>query len=107
MAVDFLLSLPLFLAYLLGAVLTALIAARRRNASSVLGFLGFFLLVAVQLVLPLITPYALRLHSRGLDLSRATVVSAFAQLSLNLISAVAVLCIVGAIALASRNEWRP
>jgi purine-cytosine permease-like protein len=107
MAVDFLLSLPLFLAYLLGAVLTALIAARRRNASSVLGFLGFFLLVAVHLVLPLISPYALRLHSRGLDLTRVTVVSAFAQLSLNLISAVAVLCIVGAIALASRSEWRP
>jgi purine-cytosine permease-like protein len=107
MAVDFLLSLPLFLAYLLGAVLTAVIAARRKNVSSVLGFLGFFLLVAVQLVLPLITPYALRLHGRGLDLARATVVSAFANLSLNLISAVAVLCIVGAIALASRNEWRP
>jgi len=107
MVVDFLLSLPLFLAYVLGAVLTALIAARHRNVSSVLGFLGFFLLVAVQLVLPLITPYALRLNSRGLDLGRATVISAFANLSLNLISAVAVLCIVGAIALASRNEWRP
>ena len=106
MAVDFLLSLPLFLAYVLGAVLTALMAARRKNVSSVLGFLGFFLLVTVQLVLPLITPYALRLHSRGLDLSRATVISAFASLSLNLISAVAVLCIVGAIAAASRNEWR-
>jgi purine-cytosine permease-like protein len=107
MAVEFLLSLPLFLAYLLGAVLTAIIAARRKNVSSVLGFMGFFLLVAVQLVLPLFTPYALRLQSRGLDLSRATVISAFANLSLNLISAVAVLCIVGAIALASRDEWRP
>lgn len=105
MAFDFLLSLPLFLAYVLGAVLTGIIVARRKNASSALGFLGFFLLAAVQLVLPLITPYALRLHSRGLDLSRATVVSAFASLSLNLISAVAVLCIVGAIALASRREW--
>lgn len=104
MAFDFLLSLPLFLAYVLGAVLTGIIVARRKNASSVLGFLGFFLLAAIQLVLPLITPYALRLHSRGLDLSRATVVSAFASLSLNLISAVAVLCIVGAIALASRHE---
>ena len=104
MAFDFLLSLPLFLAYVLGAVLTGIIVARRKNASSVLGFLGFFLLAAVQLVLPLITPYALRLHSRGLDLSRATVVSAFASLSLNLISAVAVLSIVGAIALASRHE---
>jgi purine-cytosine permease-like protein len=107
MVIDYLLSLPLFLAYLLGAVLTALIAARRKNISSVLGFLGFFLLVGVHLVLPLITPYALRLHSRGLDLGRATVISAFASLSLNLISAVAVLCIVGAIALASRHEWRP
>lgn len=107
MAIDFLLSLPLFLAYLLGAVLTALVAARRKNVGSVLGFLGFFLLVAVQLVLPLIAPYALRLHSRGVDVGRVTVISAFAQLSLNLISAVAVLCIVGAIAWASRNEWRP
>lgn len=107
MAVDFLLRLPLFLAYALGAVLTAVIAARRKNVSSVLGFLGFFLLAAIQSVLPLVTPYALRLHSRGIDVSRITIISAFAQVSLNLISAVAVLCIVGAIALASRNEWRP
>ena len=106
MPIDFLLNLPLFLAYVLGAVLTAMLVARRKNVSSVLGFLGFFLLMAVQLVLPLITPYALRLHGRGIDLSRATVISAFARLSLNLISAVAVLCIVGAIALASRHEWR-
>jgi len=107
MVIDYLLSLPLFLAYVLGAALTTLMAARRKNISSVLGALGFILLVVVQLVMPLITPYTLRLHSRGLELGRATVISAFANLSLNLISAVAVLCIVGAIALASRNEWRP
>jgi len=106
MTVDYLLNLPLFLAYVLGAFLTAMLVVRRRNVSSVLGFLGFFLLIAVQLVLPLITPYAVRLAGRGLDLSRATVISAFARLSLNLISAVAVLCIVGAIALASRREWK-
>lgn len=105
MALDFLIRLPLFLAYVLGAVLTAALAARRKNASSVLGFLGFGMLVAVQLILPLISPYALRLHGRGVDIARVTLISAFANLSLNLISAVAVLCIVGAIALAARNQW--
>ena len=106
MAIEFLLRLPLFLAYVLGTVLTLLLAAKRKNVSSALGFLGFFLLVAVQLALPLTTPFAVRLHGRGVALTRATVISAFADLSLNLISAVAVLCIVAAIALAARNERR-
>jgi hypothetical protein len=106
MVLDFLLRLPLFLAYVMGAVLTCLLVARRRNVSSLLGFLGFFLLVAVQLVSPFTTSFIVRLHGRGVPLTRASVLSGFVSLLLNLISAVAVLSIVGAISLAARNERR-
>jgi len=37
---EFLFSLPLFMAYLLGSVLTLLLAARYKTVSSALGFLG-------------------------------------------------------------------
>lgn len=103
---DFFLSLPVFIAYLLGTVLTLMLVSRRKNPSSALGFLGFFLLVAVQMVSPLVNLFDVRLHDRGMALTRATTIAVFASLTLNLISAVAVLCIVGAIALAARNERR-
>ncbi len=104
MVLDFLLRLPLFLAYLLGTILTLMLIVKRKNVSSALGFLGFFLLVAVQAVSPLTTLFTIRLHSRGMPLTKASTLTAFASLLLNLISAVAVLCIVGAISLAARNE---
>nr|MBC7244643.1 hypothetical protein [Chloroflexota bacterium] len=100
MAVNFLLRLPLFLAYLLGTGLTCILVLKRRNISSALAFLGFALLAAVQAV----APFTARLYGRSMALTRAAFVSAFATLVLNLISAVAVMCIVGAIALATRNK---
>jgi len=106
MVFDFLLRLPLFLAYLLGTILTLMLVLKHKNVSSALGFLGFFLLVGVQVVSPLTTLFTLRLHSRGMPLTRASTLSAFASMLLNLISALAVLCIVGAISLAARNERR-
>jgi len=107
MTIGFLLRLPLVLAYALGFALMLMLALRRRNVSSVLGFLGFSLLLAVQMFTPLTAPYALRLQFRGVALTRATVIAAFAELVLNLISALAVLCIVGAVAMAARVEKRP
>lgn len=107
MNLGLLLRLPLVLALALGLALTLNLALRRRNASSVLGFLGFLLLLAVQTLTPWIAPFASRLQVRGVALGRASLIAAFADLVLNLISALAVLAIVGAIALASRNERRP
>jgi hypothetical protein len=103
---EFLLSLPLLMAYLLGSVLTLLLAARYRTVSSALGFLGFFLLLAVRLSLPTLDLFALRLQGRGMPLPRVNVVTILADLTMNLTSAVGVLCIVGAIALAARDERR-
>ncbi len=103
MTINFLVKLPLFLAYVLGAALTGTLMAKRRNISSALAFLGFVLLIAVQAVWNLSMPFAMRLSGRGMALIRAAFVSAFATFILNLIAAVAVLCIVGAIALGTRN----
>lgn len=103
---EFVLSLPLFLAYLLGSVLTLVLAIRYKTISSALGFLGFFLLLAVRLTLPTLDLFALRLQGRGMALPRVNAVTILADLSMNLTSAVGVLCIVGAIALAARNERR-
>jgi hypothetical protein len=107
MTIGLLLRLPLVLALALGLALTLTLALRRRNASSVLGFVGFLLLLAVQTIAPWIAPFATRLQVRGVAISRATLIAAFADLVMNLISSLAVLAIVGAIALASRNERRP
>jgi hypothetical protein len=101
---SFLLDSPLFAAYLLGCFLTLFLVIRRRNPSSVLGFLGFFFLLAVRIVLPLFVLFTTRLHGRGMPLLRVNVITGLAQLALNLVSAAAVLCIVGAIALAARSE---
>ncbi|MBM4429185.1 MAG: hypothetical protein FJ026_02410 [Chloroflexi bacterium] len=101
---GFLLDFPLFAAYLLGCLLTLFLVIKRRNPSSVLGFLGFFFLLAVHIVLPLFVHFATRLHGRGLPLIRVSVITGLAQLALNLVSAAAVLCIVGAIALSARSE---
>lgn len=106
MTIGLLLRLPLVLALALGLALTLTLALRRRNVSSALGFLGFFLLLAVQMVVPWVAPLAARLHVRGVALNRATFIAAFADLVMNLISSLAVLSIVGAIAFASRNERR-
>ena len=107
MTIGLLLRLPLVLALALGLALTLTLAVRRRNASSVLGFLGFLLLLAVQTIAPFVVPYAARLQVRGVALNRATIIAAFADLVMNLISSLAVLSIVGAIAISSRNERRP
>lgn len=104
MTIRVLLRLPLVLALALGLGLTLTLALRRRNASSVLGFVGFLLLLAVQTLAPWITAFATRLQVRGIALGRATIIVACAELVMNLISSLAVLAIVGAIALASRNE---
>ncbi|MGQ9493264.1 MAG: hypothetical protein ACUVR2_05825 [Anaerolineae bacterium] len=104
MAINFLLKLPLFLAYLLGTGLTCILALKRRNISNALAFLGFTLLAAVQAVGVFTAPFTARLYGRGMTLTRAAFVSTFATLILNLISAVAVICIVGAIALATRDK---
>ena len=107
MTIGVLLQLPLVLALAVGLALTLTLALRRPNASSVLGFLGFLLLLAVQTIAPWLAPLAARLHVRGVALSRATFIAAFAELVMNLISSLAVLAIVGAIALAPRNDRRP
>ncbi|MBC7261176.1 MAG: hypothetical protein H5T63_04100 [Chloroflexi bacterium] len=104
MIVNFLVKLPLFMAYLLGAALTGVLMAKRRNLSSALAFLGFMLLVAVQAVWNFTMPFTMRLSGRGVPVTRAALLSAFATFVLNLIAAVAVLCIVGAIAMATRNQ---
>jgi hypothetical protein len=103
---DFLLGLPLFMAYLFGTVLTALLVVKQRTVSSVLGFMGFFFLLGVRAVLPLIDLYALRLRGRGMPLTRVSTVTVLADLAINIASSAAVLCIVGAIAIAARNERR-
>ena len=104
---QFLLSLPLLMAYLLGSVLTLLLVIKHRTVSSALGFLGFFLLMVVRLVLPTADLFALRLQGRGMPLSRVNAVAVLADLAVSLSSAAAVLFIVGAIALAARDEKRP
>lgn len=104
MVVNFFIKLPLFLAYLLGAALSGALVIKRRNVSSALAFLGFMLLVAVQAVWNFTTPFAMRLSGRGVPQTRAALISTFAAFVLNLIAAVAVLCIVGAIAMATRNR---
>jgi peptidoglycan/LPS O-acetylase OafA/YrhL len=106
MTLNLWLRLPLVLSYALGLALTLVLVWRRRNLSSVLGLLGFFLLLAVQALVPFTTPFAQRLQVRGVALNRAVVIAAFADLVLNLISSLGVLSIVGAIALASRREPR-
>jgi|GEM_PF-1848791 len=106
MVFDLLLRLPLFLAYLLGGILTLMLAIRRKNVGNVLGFLGFFLLLAVQAVSPITTMFTISLYDRGMPFTRASSIIALASLTLNLVSAVAVLCVVGAIALATRTERR-
>jgi len=103
---EFLLGLPLLMAYLFGTALTGLLAFKQRTISSLLGFMGFFFLLAVRVVLPLFDLFVLRLHGRGMPLSRVSTVTFLASLSINVASAAAVLCIVGAIALASRSELR-
>jgi hypothetical protein len=103
---EFLLGLPLFMAYLFGSLLTLLLIVKQRTVSSVMGFLGFFLLLVVRSVLPLVDLFTLRLHTRGMPLPRVTAATILASLAINLASAVAVLFIVGAIALAARNERR-
>lgn len=103
MIINFLVKLPLFLAYLLGAALTGALMAKRRNISSALAFLGFVLLVAVQAVWNLSGSFAMRLSGRGMALTRVAFISTFATFVLNFIAAVAVLCIAGAIALANRD----
>lgn len=103
MIIRFLVKLPLFMAYLLGAALTGVLMAKRRNISSALAFLGFMLLIAVQTVWPFTTPFTVHLFSRGMTWTRASLISSFATVVFNLISAIAVLCIVGAIALATRD----
>lgn len=104
MIINFLVKLPLFMAYLLGAALTGVLMAKRRNISSALAFLGFMLLVAVQAVWNFTMPFAVRLSGRGMPWTRAALIATFATFVLNLIAAVAVLCIVGAIAMATRNQ---
>jgi len=106
MSVNFWVRLPLFLAYLLGAGLTCLLVVKCKDISSALAFLGFILLVVVQAVWTFTAPFTARLYARGITLTKATLISTFATLVLNLISAVAVMCIVGAIALATRNKER-
>jgi hypothetical protein len=106
MILNLLTSLPLFLAYLLGSILTLFMLLRQKNVSSALAFLGFFLLVAVQAVSPFTTRFNMSLYVRGVPFARASTLLALAGATLNAISAVAVLCIVGAIALASRSERR-
>ncbi len=103
---DFLLGLPLFMAYLFGSALTLLLAVKQRTVSSIMGFLGFFFLLAVRSVLPMIDLFVLRLRGRGMAVARVNTVTVLASLAINLASAVAVLCIVGAIAIAARNEKR-
>jgi hypothetical protein len=104
MILDLLTRLPLFAAYVLGSVLTLVMLVRRKTVSSALGFLGFFLLAAVQAVSPFTTQFNMSLYVRGVPFTRASTLIALASATLNSISAVAVLCIVGAIALASRPE---
>ena len=104
MILDLLTRLPLFLSYLLGVVLTLAMLFRHRNVSHALGFLGFFLLAAVQAVAPFTTQFNMSLYVRGVPFARASTLMALASATLNSISAVAVLCIVGAIALAARTE---
>jgi hypothetical protein len=94
------------MAYLFGTALTGLLVAKQRTISSLLGFLGFFFLLAVRLLLPLLDLFALRLHGRGMPVSRVSTVSFLASLSINVASSAAVVCIVGAIALAARGERR-
>ena len=103
---EFLLGLPLLMAYLFGSVLTLLLAIRQRTVSSILGFLGFFFLLAVRIVWPLFDVLTIRLRGRGMPLSRVGSVTILANLAVNVASAAAVLCIVGAIALAARGESR-
>jgi len=106
MMLEFLLGLPLFMAYLFGSILTLLLVIKQKTVSSVLGFLGFFFLLGVRTVLPLLDPLAVRLQYRGMPLPQAGVVTVLANLAINLASAAAVVCLVGAIALAARNERR-
>lgn len=103
---DFLLGLPLFMAYLFGSALTLLLVAKQRTVSSIMGFLGFFFLLAVRAVLPVIDLFVVRMRGRGMPLARVNTVTVLASLAINLASAAAVLCIVGAIAIAARNEKR-
>jgi len=103
---EFFLGLPLLMAYLFGSVLTLLLVLRQRTVSSVLGFLGFFFLLAVRVVWPLFDAFAIRLQGRGMPLARVSSVTILANLAANIASAAAVLCIVGAIALAARDESR-
>ena len=104
MILDLLTRLPLFLSYLLGGILTLVMLMRRKNVSHALGFLGFFLLAAVQAVAPFTTEFSMSLYVRGVPFARASTLMALASATLNSISAVAVLCLVGAIALAARSE---
>jgi hypothetical protein len=104
MFLDLLTRLPLFLSYLLGGILMLLLLVRRKNVSHALGFLGFFLLAAVQAVSPFTNEFSMSLYVRGMPFARASTLMSLASATLNSISAVAVLCLVGAIALASRNE---
>ncbi len=106
MVLDFLFKLPLFLAYLLGSILTLTLVIRRKSLSNALGFLGFFLLGAVQAVSPFTTQFNVSLYVRRIPFAKASTLLALATVTLNFISAVAVLCIVGAIALAARSERR-
>jgi hypothetical protein len=103
---DFLLGLPLFMAYLFGTLLTGLLAIKQKTISAILGFVGFFCLLGVRTVLPLIDLYALRLRGRGMAVARANTVTVLADLAINVASAAAVLFIVGAIAIAARDERR-
>jgi hypothetical protein len=101
---EFLLGLPLLMAYLFGVILTLLLAIRQKTVSSVLGFLGFLFLLGVRLVLPMFDVFTVRLQGRGMTLTRVGALVALANLAVNLASATAVVCLVGAIALASRSE---
>lgn len=104
MILDLLTRLPLFAAYLLGSILTLVMLIRHKNVSNALGFLGFFLLGAVQAVAPFTTQFNMSLYVRGVSFARASTLIALASATLNSLSAVAVLCIVGAMALAAKDE---
>jgi len=104
---EFVLGLPLLMAYLFGTALTIWLVVKQRTASSVLGFTGFFFLLAVRMVFPLFDVFAGRLQARGMPMSRVSAVTVLANLAINIASAAAVLCIVGAIALAAGSDSRP
>jgi hypothetical protein len=98
---------PLLASFVLGAVLTFTLAVRRRSASYGLAAMGFLMLLAVQFTLPFTSAFRVSLFVRGIAFERASTLVGVANVTLNLISAVGVLCIVGAIAMAQRTGKAP